>query len=106
MSRVAKQAQWRKRVSAFEQSGLTRKAWCARAGVAVATLDYWRTRLRGGGAGSVQALVPIVVSDEPALSARCAGAGTIEIDLGGGVRLRADAQVNAQWLASVLRGLR
>ncbi len=41
MSRMAKQAQWRKRVSAFERSGLTRKVWCLRAGVAVATLDYW-----------------------------------------------------------------
>ena len=106
MSRVAKQAQWRKRVSAFERSGLTRKVWCLRAGVAVATLDYWRTRLRDGGDGSGQALVPIVVSDEPVLSARCAGAGTIEIDLGGGVRLRTNAQVDAHWLASVLRGLR
>ncbi len=106
MSRVAKQAQWRKRVSAFERSGLTREAWCLRAGVAVATLDYWRSRLRDAGDRSGQALVPIVVSDQPMTHSRLAGAGTIQIDLGGGVRLRTNAQVDAQWLVSVLRGLR
>ncbi len=106
MSRVAKQAQWRKRVLTFERSGLTRKAWCLRAGVAVATLDYWRSRLRDAGDRSGQALVPIVVSDQPMTHTRHAGAGAIEVDLGGGMRLRADAQVDAQWLASVLRGLR
>jgi len=106
MSRVAKQAQWRKRVSAFERSGLTRKVWCLRAGVAVATLDYWRSRLRDAGNGSGQAVVPIVISDEPVLSTRCAGAGKIEIDLGGGVRLSTNAQVDARWFVSVLRGLR
>lgn len=106
MSRMAKQAQWRKRVSAFERSGLTRKVWCLRAGVAVATLDYWRSRLRDAGDGSGQALVPIVVSDRPIVDARLVGAGTIEIDTGGGVRIRANAQVDAQWLVSVLRGLR
>jgi hypothetical protein len=109
MSRLSKRAQWHKRVLAFERSGLTRKAWCAQAGVAVATLDYWRSRLRNGGDGSVQALVPIVVSDAPVDGARCSGAGTgvLEIEVGGGgVRLRANARVDAQWLASVLRGLR
>ena len=105
MSRLAKQAQWRKRVLAFERSGLTRKAWCLGAGVEVATLDYWRRRLRDVSRPE-QALVPIVVSGAPEDGARLSGAGAVEIDLGGGVRLRADAQVNAQWLASVLRGLR
>ncbi len=106
MSRFAKQALWRKRVLAFERSGLTRKAWCQRAGVAVATLDYWRARLRSLSAQPGQALVPIVVSEAPKDGTRLSGAGTVEIDLGGGVRMWADAGVGAQWLASVLRGLR
>ena len=105
MSRLAKQAQWRKRVSAFERSGLTRKAWCLRKGVAVASLDYWRARLRDLSKPG-QALVPIVVSEAPVDGAGRCGAGTVEIDVGGGVRLRADARVDAQWLASVLRELR
>lgn len=96
---------WRKRVLAFERSGLTRAAWCAREGVATATLDYWRRRCRTEVDGSERALIPIMVSEARGAEAVDVG-GTLEIDIGGGVRLRADAQVSAQWLSSVLRGLR
>jgi hypothetical protein len=105
MSRLAKQVHWRKRVLAFERSGLTRVAWCGREGVATATLDYWRRRCRAAAEGSERALIPIMVSE--ARGAEAVGVcGTLEIDIGGGVRLRADAQVSAQWLSSLLRGLR
>lgn len=104
MSRLAKQELWRKRVLAFERSGLRRKAWCSRAGVAVATLDYWRARLRDL-AEPGRALVPIVVADRPTV-VDCGPGGVLEVELGSGLRLRADARVDAQWLASVLRGLR
>jgi hypothetical protein len=106
MSRLAKQARWHKRVVAFERSGLTRRAWCAREGVVMATLDYWRRRCRAVAEESRPALIPIMVSDAGAAVVAGAGTGVLEIEIGGGVRLRADAQVNAQWLASVLRGLR
>jgi putative transposase len=42
-------AQWRTLVSAFERSGETRRAFCARHGVPISTLDWWRKRLRGVG---------------------------------------------------------
>jgi hypothetical protein len=106
MSRETKRAQWRKRVLAFERSGLTRTAWCAREGVAKATLDYWRGRSRTVLEGCETALIPIIVSDANSAEAIGTDAGVLEIDMGGGVRLRADAKVNAQWLACVLRGLR
>jgi hypothetical protein len=104
MPRLAKQAHWRERVSAFERGGLTRRAWCLRTRVAVASLDNWRARLRDLSRPG-QALVPIVVSEEPVVTIRCAGGDTVEIEVGG-MRLRADVQVDARWLASVLRGLR
>ena len=104
MSRKAKQALWSKRVLAFERSGLTRRVWCARAGVAVPTLDYWRSRFGDLARGSEQVLVPVVVS-APSTMGRSA-AGAIEIDLGGGLHLRADMQVDTGWLAALLRGLR
>lgn len=106
MSRLAKQARWHTRVLAFERSGLTRAAWCSREGVARATLDYWRRRCRAVAEESGPTLVPIMVSDASAAVVAGADAGMLEIDLGGGVRLRADARVDAQWLACVLRGLR
>lgn len=104
MSRLAKQELWRKRVLAFERSGLRRKEWCSRAGVAVATLDFWRVRLRDV-AEPGRALVPIVIADKPTAVDRGLG-GVLEVELGGSLRLRADAGLDAHWLASVLRGLR
>ena len=105
MAESRKQAIWSRRVLSFERSGLTRVAWCRREGVSAASLDYWRRRFRAVVEEGGRALVPIMVSDACAVeSVVCAG--ILEIEVGGGVRLRADARLDAQWLASVLRGLR
>ena len=104
MSMLAKRAMWSKRVAAFERSGLTRSAWCAREGLAVATLDYWRARLRAEVSTAPRALVPIVVTT-PDVDCVRAAAGAVEIEVAG-VRLRSGSDVDAQWLLSLLRGLR
>ncbi|MDZ4811925.1 MAG: hypothetical protein SGI99_04830 [Pseudomonadota bacterium] len=101
MSRLAKRAMWSKRVAGFERCGLTRSAWCAREGLAVATLDYWRRQLRSVVS---QAPVPIVVAQPLAKSARV-DSGTVQIEVAG-VRLRSGSDVDAEWLLSLLRGLR
>ena len=103
MDRASKAAFWSKRVRAFERSGLRRRAWCDRHGVALATLDYWRHRLRAAVPMS-QSLVPIVVTNAPSLRSTSAP-GVIELEFAG-VRMRADAGVDAAWLCNVLRGLR
>lgn len=38
-------AEWQRLVAEYEQSGLTRKAFCAARGLRVSSLGYWRTRL-------------------------------------------------------------
>lgn len=106
MSESKKQAIWSRRVLSFERSGLTRVAWCRREGVSAASLDYWRRRVRAVVDESGRALVPIMVSDACAAESAVVRAGVLEIEVGGDVRLRADARLDAQWLASVLRGLR
>jgi len=103
MDRASKTALWSKRVRAFERSGLRRRQWCDLHGVALATLDYWRSRLRTALPMS-QSLVPIVVTDAPLLRSTSVP-GVIELEFAG-VRMRADAGVDATWLCSVLRGLR
>ena len=95
MSRLSKQVRWGKRVSAFERSGLTRTAWCARGGVATATLDYWRRRLREDSETPAQRLMPIVVEPLPRISHKAPD--VVEIELAG-LRLRADPGVDAAWL--------
>jgi hypothetical protein len=108
MKQLAKQAMWLARVSAFERSGLTRVEWCARAGLAVSTLDYWRRQVCEVPQAGSQVLVPVVLSETATATAQRAqvGVGAIEIDIGGGVRVRAGSGVDAIWLASLLRGLR
>jgi hypothetical protein len=91
---MSKETIWTKRLRAFERSGLSRRAWCAREKVPLSTLDYWRLRLRRTAA----ALVPVVVDAAPA-------AAMIEIAVGG-AQLRMPASVDADWLCRVLRGLR
>ena len=103
MDRASKLALWSKRVRALERSGLRRREWCDCNGVALATLDYWRYRLRAALPMS-QSLVPIVVADAPSLRSTSAP-GVIELEFAG-VRMRADAGVDANWLCRVLRGLR
>ena len=93
---MSKEKQWAKRMRAFERSGLSRWAWCAREKVPLSTLDYWRMRLRRRDAGS--ALVPVVVDAAPR-------AERIEIALGD-VQLRLPTTVDAEWLCRLLRGLR
>jgi hypothetical protein len=103
MDRASKAALWSKRVGEYGRSGLSRRAWCDRHGVAVATLDYWRRRTRESLPMS-QSFVPMVVADAPS-SAGASAPGVIELEFAG-VRIRADAGVDAAWLCRVLSGLR
>ena len=44
-------AQWQKLLADYDQRTVTRRAFCAQAGVSPSTLDYWRRKLRGEGSG-------------------------------------------------------
>jgi hypothetical protein len=100
MPESAKRVLWRERVLAFDRSGLQRSVWCARHGFKVATLDYWRQQLRHDPEPCTQRLIPIHVNT-PAVAV-----GAIQVDLGGGICLHANASVDANWLALLLGGLR
>lgn len=107
MDRASKAALWSKRVGAFERSGLSRREWCDRNGVAMGTLDYWRRRQSPSQRTlqpTSQFFVPMVVTDAPS-SAGASAPGVIELECAG-VRIRADAGVDAAWLCRVLGGLR
>ena len=88
---------WSERIAAFEESGLSRGAWCRDQGLNANTLDYWRSRLR---TSARSAALPIVVKDGSA-----ANGPDIEVRLPSGVAVRARSGTDAQWLASVLRAL-
>jgi putative transposase len=90
------EAQWRALVSAFKNSGMSRRAFCARHGVALSTFDWWRKRLgavpREAAAGRAQADALFVELTAPAAAIadtrRVVAAWDLELELGAGMVLR------------------
>ncbi|MDD5002729.1 MAG: hypothetical protein WC934_10455 [Acidithiobacillus sp.] len=58
MTKGEKAAYWRQQVDAFQASGLSVKNYCAQAGVAVATLHYWRKRFADAAGSRLMTAVP------------------------------------------------
>jgi transposase-like protein len=101
---AAKAQQWLERIEAFEQSGLSRRAWCTRAGINVNTLDYWRVRLRKRGHdktcrpanGAVVTAIPVQVAVATAsLTVRW-----------GDIELHVPGSMPSAWLVALIRDLR
>ncbi|MFN0126923.1 MAG: IS66 family insertion sequence element accessory protein TnpA [Verrucomicrobiales bacterium] len=57
------QREWRRLVREFESGGRCRRDFCEAHGLSMATLDYWRRRVRSSGGGR---LVEVEVADAPA----------------------------------------
>ena len=90
------EAQWRALVSAFEKSGTSRRAFCARHAVALSTFDWWRKRLRAvpreADAARAERDVLFVELASPAAaladSRHIVPAWDLELELGAGMVLR------------------
>lgn len=82
---------WRDHLARFEDSGLSRAAYCRQHRLATHSFDYWRRRLAGC---SSRALVPVVVSE-------CAGSG-LDVQVGH-ARLSVPSSIDPVWLGRVLR---
>lgn len=102
MKGKSKQAIWTRHVRAFEGSGQTRVAYCARRGLAVRSLDYWRRKLSSvsSSAAVVPAFVPLTVSSAPAPTE------ALILECAGGSRLKLPRDCDPVWLAQMLSGLR
>ena len=101
------------------QAGETVSGVAHRHGVAASLLFTWRRQARNGrlGGETVAALVPVEIASTPAAASTCppqpassaagprAGAGIIEIELGG-YRVRVDRDVDGAALQRVLELLR
>lgn len=84
------------------QPGAVVKAVAHRHDVHPNLLHHWRRQVRQA-AGRQMSFLPVRVSAEKRPPA--AGSGTIEIELGGGVRVRVDGGVDEAALGRVLRAL-
>jgi hypothetical protein len=91
----------------FEKSGLRRKAFCQRHGIAVQTLDYYRRQRRGkqdAGTGSivpVELLEPVMAS--PDTSVRCGA--SLAVVLAGGRRIEVAEGFDAGLLKKLIAAL-
>ena len=108
-------------VEETSQAGETVCGVARRHGMAQSLLFTWRRQARRGrlGGETVSALVPVEIASTPAAPAspcapqppssppaQRAGAGIIEIELGGGCRVRVDRDVDTEALQRVLELLR
>jgi len=117
---ASKAAVWSKRITAFEASGQSRRAWCAAQGVGVRALDYWRRQLRdplrvalpkatprlsSAHARSSQAhavaLVPVLLRD----AAPAPSTSAIELEWPSGLKLRTTLGTNGAELGALVRAL-
>jgi hypothetical protein len=91
------QAEGERLVRDFEQSGLSRKAFCTARGVAMHTLDYYRhrDRIRWPVAGTEQ-LVPVELIDS------AAALGSLRVELANGRRVVVEAGFDALHLKRLL----
>jgi hypothetical protein len=89
---------WAEHIEIWKSSGLSQRAYCAREGIAVSTLQWWCRRLRENGHVDTPRFVPVAiraipdVRDEP-----------IEVVLLSGRRLRLAAPRDETELARLVR---
>ena len=91
------QAEAERLVRDFEQSGLSRKAFCTGRGVALHTLDYYRhrNRVRRPIAGA-ESLVPVELIDQ------ASAGGGLRVELANGRRIVVEAGFDASHLKRLL----
>jgi hypothetical protein len=95
--RHRRQAEAERLVRDFEQSGLSRKAFCTARGVALHTLDYYRHRERvRRPVGGAEQLVPVELIDPTATG------GDLRVELANGRRVVVEAGFDASHLKRLL----
>ena len=85
-------------VSEYEASGLSRKAFCAGRGLAVATLDKYRIRVRQAAAAPRLLAVDV----RPAVDVKAAASSSLALVLGNGRRIEIGDRIDAILLAELI----
>lgn len=104
MTKEERAAYWRQQIDGFQASGLTVKDYCAQAGIAVATLHYWRKRFAATSEPRSMAAVPegfLPVTLAPVRAA----VSPVEIHLLSGRSLKLAAPMDTGWLQTLVRVL-
>lgn len=86
-------------VADYERSGLTRRRFSERTGIAVSTLDYWR---RSVGVRKARAVLPVSIAPEP-VAVQAGGSAGFRVSLPNGVRIEGDWGFPEQGMEQLLR---
>ena len=83
----SKRVLWQQRITAWQASGLSQKAWCEREQIPLSSLGYWRKRLRNDESGSDESasprFIPVSLTESASpVTIRMGGSMTIEISAG------------------------
>ena len=88
---------WKRRRKAFQQSGSTRRAFCAKNHLKISTLDYWFSRLRD--AEKSQGLVELKAQTIPAMR------GRLEVVVSDRYRIEVREGSDVQLFAELIKAL-
>ena len=90
---AAKRAFWGKRITEWERSGQTQRAFCAQRGLALSTFQWWR--VRGKEREAIKAATPFLPIAMGAMN-------VVEIELRSRTRLRFEGEAALQAVAQLV----
>ncbi len=93
---AAKRAYWGKRITEWERSGQTQKAFCAQRGLALSTFQWWR--VRGKRREAMKPAAPFLPITMGAMSAMSA----VEVELRSRTRMRFEGEAALQAVAQLV----
>ena len=93
---AAKRAYWGKRITEWEHSGQTQRAFCAQRGLALSTFQWWRMRGKGReGMKSTTPFLPIAMGAMRAMN-------VVEVELRSRTRMRFEGEAALQAVAQLV----
>jgi hypothetical protein len=90
---VAKRAYWGRRITEWEHSGQTQKAFCAQRGLALSTFQWWR--VRGKRHEAIKSATPFLPMAMGAMSA-------VEVELRSRTRMRFEGEAALRAVAQLV----
>lgn len=101
---MTKQRDWRKRISQWERSGQSQRAFCANRSLALSTFQWWRRKLRHS--ADLQATPAFFPLDLSARTGTGAGLAVIDIELRSRTRVRLEGEAALRAVDAVVARIR
>ena len=101
---MTKQADWKKRISRWERSGQSQRAFCTNRSLALSTFQWWRRKLRGS--EDRQSAPAFLSLDLNTPAGTGAGLAVIEVELRSRTRVRLEGEAALRAVDAVVARIR